>query len=139
MVTVAVSASLATPRSSKARTRTVWVPLGAALVSQLASYGAVVSSTMPTPGSAKRTRATEPSGSAAVAVTRTVPPTVLPSAGDVRVAVGGSVTGGGSLESREKRSRSGDPVPGSATAPGVAPSTIAAATWAGRAVGLPAR
>ena len=83
------------PAASRATAVRVWEPSLVAVVSQVYEYGLVVSSVpMAAPSSWNWTLATSTS-SEAEAVTLTVPDTVAPAAGDVRLADGGVVSRGG--------------------------------------------
>ena len=95
-VTVTAADVRVLPAASRAMAVRVWVePLAAAVVSQVREYGAAVSSVPRlVPSSWNCTPAT-PTLSEAPAVTLTVPETVSPLAGDVRLTVGGVVSGGG--------------------------------------------
>src|SRR5439155_14824448 len=93
-VTVTVADVALLPAASRTTARRVWVePLAVVVVSHGTAYGAVVSSVPRlAPSSWNWTPAT-PTLSEAVAVTLTVPETVSPLAGDVRLTVGGVVSG----------------------------------------------
>src|SRR2546425_891058 len=97
-VTVTGSEVVMLPASSRATAVRVCGPSLAVLGSQETAYGAVVSSPPRSASSSLNWTPATPTSSEAVARTSIGPLTVDPEVGDVRVTVGGLVSGGGPLE-----------------------------------------
>src|SRR5262249_53585095 len=96
-ITVTAAEVVRLPAGSRAPAVGGGGPLREVVVSTEIEYGAVVSSAPSGAPSPKNCTPATPTLSAAVAVTEIAPDTVVPFAGEVMLAVGGVVSGGGAL------------------------------------------
>src|SRR5207244_10696398 len=91
-VTLTAAEVVRLPAASRAMAVSVWAPLAAVVVVQDTEYGAAVTSAPRLAPSSLNCTPPTPTLSAAVAVTETVPATVLPAIGAVMETVGGVVS-----------------------------------------------